>query len=152
MRNHQHRQPGYRCHCHVKHRDHETYLRIMLLLEKDQQTLNRTLVIGLPRTLKGNPFSSIKGRIIFWRTMILVKRSSPDTMTFYPLDILVKLKPLMLSKSIIGGLECRLSSRTMSKDVAYASNSRSTGIPQHLPSIWYLDWQKHDCLWTYLWI
>ena len=89
--------------------------------EKDQQTLNRTSAIGQQKISKGNPFSSTKAKVIFWKTMIYGKRSSHNTMTFYPPDTLGKSKPLMLLKSIIGGLECGHSSRIMSKDVAYVT-------------------------------
>ena len=80
--------------------------------------------------------------------MIYRKRSFHNTMTFYPLDTLEKSRPLMLLKSIIGGLECGPSSRIMSKDVVYANNSRLIGIHQHHHSTQYLAQQQLDPLRT----
>ena len=97
---------------------------IMLFLGKGPIDLKKDLSNWTTEDFEGK---SIKERTIFQKITILGKRSSPNTMTYYLLDILVKLRPLMLSRSIIGGQGCRPSSKTMSRDVAYANNSRSTG-------------------------
>ena len=75
---------------------------------------------------------NVLGRVMFPRTIISGKRSSPNIMTFYLPDIQEKLRPLMLSRNIIGGQECGLSSRTMSKDMGYVNNSWSTRILHNL--------------------
>ena len=73
-------------------------------------------------------------------------------MTFYLPGTLEKLKPLMLLKSIIGGLECKPSSRIMSRDVAYVNNSRSTETCQYHCSTQYLAQQQPDLSQIYPWI
>ena len=107
--------------------DIDTTAAIMLLLRKGPIDLNRISVIRQLKTSKENSSSFTKERIIFQRTMISERRLSLNTMTF----CLENLRPLILSRSIIGGLECRHSSKTPLKGVAYANNSRSTKTHLH---------------------
>ena len=125
---------------------------IMLLLGKGPTDLKWDLSDWTTKDFEGKSILFYQGKNYIRRTTIYGKRSSRDTMTFYPLDTLEKSKPLMLLRSIIGGLECEPSSRIMSKDVAYVNNSRLTKTHQHHHLTQYLDPQQPNLSQTYPWI
>ena len=92
---------------------------IMLLLGKGPTDLKLNLSDWTTEDFEGKTVLFYQGKSYIPKDYNLRKRLSPNTMTFYLLDILGKSRPLMLSRSIIGGQECRPSSGTMSKSVEY---------------------------------
>jgi hypothetical protein len=61
----------------------------------------------------------------------LQRKLSEDTMIIQRQDIQGNFKHLMRSKNTTGGQDFEFSSRTMSKDVEYVNNSKSTEIQQN---------------------
>ena len=125
---------------------------IMLLLGKGPTDLKWDLSDWTTEDFEGKSILFYQGKNYIPKDYNLWKKIISQYHDFYLPDILEKLRPLMLLKSIIGGLEWEPSSRTMSKDVAYANNSRSTKTHQHHHLTQYLDQQQPDLSQIYLWI
>ena len=104
--------------------DTEAIEAIDTLLNKGPTHLQRDLKDWTTEEFEGKNVLFFQGRTIFPKIMSFDKKSPPNSMTRSPLDTREKSKLSMPSKNIIGGLECKHSSRTMLKDVEFANHSR----------------------------
>src|SRR5271168_5376969 len=87
-----------------------------------------TSLIGRLKIMMGKIFFSTKERTTYQKMMHCDTILSGFTMTMQQQDTPENYKHSMQYESIIGGLECERSSRTMSKDAEHVSNSRLTEI------------------------